>query len=442
MDLLGDSFNLSIMVNLAMEENRMDVLEYHIGQLVENGHDKNVEINSLLHFAATCGYAEAIKWLKAMGANLNSWDNEGRSPVHNACLAGKIESIKCLKELGADIQERNNDGLTPMISAATRGKVDIIKCLYELGANLNTKGGDGKTPMICAAMSGQIESIKCLVALGGDVNAGDDDGRTPMFWAAAIGQIQSIKNLKMLGADVNARDNEGNTPMFLAAITGQVESIEYLDALGADVNAKNNSGQTPIFGAVSAGKLECIKRLKSRGADINIKANNGNTPLIFAENLGDVPEVVEWLCANVENKKQKVTTEKSKKTRIIIGTILQLALTVVFIFLLFNPEIIRPQFTEYLNNIENAWKLLFMMVLPFGIVSVAMGIISLLVLRRCNSLFGLLFIFIMDIVYTIGCVIFFEGGFSISLFLGYLFVNTNIAIPGVILMMVSTSASE
>jgi ankyrin repeat protein/predicted membrane channel-forming protein YqfA (hemolysin III family) len=304
---------LSFFVNLAITQTRIDVMNL----LLANGLDINKKINekinemetssTLLHIAASGGFLEAVKWLLDNGAEIDARDEPNNStPMHYAAQLGRIDVIRFLKERGADIYARNSGDNSPMdIAASISNKTESIKCLKELGADVNVKDKYGETAIHKAAMFGKTESIKCLKELGADVNAKNNDGETPMFSAVKNYQVENIKYLAALGADVNAKNNEGNSILFLATLgeedtEDKTECIKCLAALGADVNAKNNGGLTPIFGAVASGLISTLKCLKELGANMSVESNKGVTPLNFAVNLGDT-KAAEWLRANAKH---------------------------------------------------------------------------------------------------------------------------------------------
>ena len=57
---------------------------------------------------------EVLKVLHELGANMNTPDNEGKTPVWAAAEGGCVEVVKALGELGADIVSTDEDGKTPL----------------------------------------------------------------------------------------------------------------------------------------------------------------------------------------------------------------------------------------------------------------------------------------------------------------------------------------
>jgi ankyrin repeat protein len=70
-------------------------------------------------------------------------DEEGFSSVAQ-------ETVKELVSHGADVNTPDEEGCTPVYRAAEKGHVDVIRALVEHGADVNTPDEEGCTP-VCAA---------------------------------------------------------------------------------------------------------------------------------------------------------------------------------------------------------------------------------------------------------------------------------------------------
>ena len=57
------------------------------------------------------------------------------------------ESLKFLIASGADINTKNSEGKTPLNCACYNDKFNIVKILIENGADINTKNSESKTPL-------------------------------------------------------------------------------------------------------------------------------------------------------------------------------------------------------------------------------------------------------------------------------------------------------
>ena len=60
--------------------------------------------------------------------------------------------IRLLHELGANENTSDNDGTTPVNTAAHGGHCDVIRLLHELGADVNAADDSGRAPVHVAAL--------------------------------------------------------------------------------------------------------------------------------------------------------------------------------------------------------------------------------------------------------------------------------------------------
>ncbi|MDE1153754.1 MAG: ankyrin repeat domain-containing protein [Micavibrio sp.] len=97
----------------------------------------------------------------------------------DAAYAGQTEMAKLLVERGADINSRNNGGNTPLMLAAMHGDVELIRYLSDKGADINAIGSGGWTALFMAAQGGHTEVAKVLLEKGIDFSVKDKAwGRT------------------------------------------------------------------------------------------------------------------------------------------------------------------------------------------------------------------------------------------------------------------------
>ncbi len=87
-----------------------------------------------------------IKDLLAKGANPNYVKNN-RSALEWAVPIHEIQTISALINGGADINSKNRNGATPLMIAITYGRDDVAELLINAGADLTIKDKNGKTAL-------------------------------------------------------------------------------------------------------------------------------------------------------------------------------------------------------------------------------------------------------------------------------------------------------
>ena len=194
--------------------------------LINNGanvHAQDYDNSSPLHYA-TAGRAEdAAKVLLENGANVNVQNIYG-TPLHQVSFAprgvGRLDFANMLIAYGANVNSRNNEGFTPLHKAASSA-VDIAKLLIASGSDVNAKNNDDRTPLHSAALGKSVDGTKLLLANGADVHAKDIEGGTPLHSAVIWNARGGVAKLLLAnGADVNAQGHEDWTPLDSALFEG------------------------------------------------------------------------------------------------------------------------------------------------------------------------------------------------------------------------------
>ena len=86
--------------------------------------------------------------------------------LHTAAEEGNTEEVELLLDRGANIETKDKDGLTPLMIAAKWGKTETVELLLDRGANIETKDKDGLTPLMIAAEWVKTETVELLIKHG------------------------------------------------------------------------------------------------------------------------------------------------------------------------------------------------------------------------------------------------------------------------------------
>ena len=246
-----------------------------------------------IHKATEEGNIEAVKQAIADGADANTKDDDGRTPLHYAANEGHMKIAGLLISKGADLNAKDKIRGTPLHYAAAYEHKEIVELIIAADADLKAKDEEGATPLHNAAFIGNKEIAQLLIAKGADVSAKTANGITTLHSAAGGGQKQIVELLIAKVEDVNAKDVEGYTPLHWAARHGQKQIAELLIAKGADVNAQTDARLTPLHyvGGSAVGSMEVAELLITKGADVNARDNYGDTPLHYSAYARHYPRV-------------------------------------------------------------------------------------------------------------------------------------------------------
>lgn len=155
---------------------------------------------TLLQAAAGSNHPEIIRYLVAEGADVNTPDAMGDTPMHEAAYYGNTEAIDCLFKLKAGLEKRNNEGQTPLHRASMYDRNNpTCACLMQLGANIHARDNDGKMAVHYAAENKNSIFLGYLYHRGANLKAPDKAGLLPrecttdVDTQACIDHLLSIK---------------------------------------------------------------------------------------------------------------------------------------------------------------------------------------------------------------------------------------------------------
>ena len=191
--------------------------------------------------------------------------------VLKAAAAGDIGEIERLAAAGADLNTRDPRGRTPLMVAAHLGYHDAARALIAAGADINLLDKDHYDVITIAAVADDAEMIRIAVAGGGDATqiTSRYDG-TALIAAAHLGHDEVVRTLIESGAPLDHVNNLNWTALIEAIVLGDggqrhTETVRALVAAGADVNLPDGNGIRPLRLALQRGYQAMAEILKNNG---------------------------------------------------------------------------------------------------------------------------------------------------------------------------------
>jgi len=288
------------------------MLDFQLMQAVENGDLSTVEslseqganLNTRdssgltpLMIASGHGNSQMVKLLLDAGADVFAVDSRaGASALHKACQGGNVEVVQLLVEAGAFVDWAVcTTGHTPLMEALWFKCPAIVEYLLEKGAGLNIK------THYCFTLMEHFQYALNVNVVGKDRLLQADKmlqerqksdaeklQRQKLMAAVTSNDITVVKQLIQAGVGVDERYpilngfNDDHTPLLVAAREGYTEIVAELLKAGADINATEPTfGAVPLHKAVYNGHADITEILVEQpGVDINFQgATNGYTPL-------------------------------------------------------------------------------------------------------------------------------------------------------------------
>ncbi|TDP85636.1 ankyrin repeat protein [Halanaerobium saccharolyticum] len=230
-------------------------------------------ITTLMHASRYNNY-EVVKTIIDKDARVNKRDSSGRNAIYYAATYNTDSKIiNLLVENGADVNSKNKKGLTPLMRASAFNNYEVVKALIDHGADINSKTESGFTPILYAAKySNNPEVIDILVENGAEIKGGlFSDVPNPLYQSAKYNNNSEItKKLIKLGANPN--DDYDNSPLIEAAEYNNAEVVKAILESGVDVNYQNSKGNTALHrAAYKAEDPRIIELLLEYGADGTIE---------------------------------------------------------------------------------------------------------------------------------------------------------------------------
>nr|BBD96140.1 transient receptor potential ankyrin 1 [Ambystoma mexicanum] len=249
---------------------------------------------TLLHKSALFDYADLAEYLISMGANMDSLDNESRSPLLLAVTCSAWKTVNLLLSKGANVTIKDQCGrnflhLTVLQPGGFKHLNKDFLQLDTVKALVSDEDYDGCTPLHYACRQGVPGSVNNLLGLNVSLYSKSKDKRSPLHFAACYGRINTCLRLLRDVTDarlLNEGDETGMTPLHMAAQNGHDKIVNMLLKRGALLLSDYN-GWTSLHYATFGGYTRTMQILLDTYMCLIDKVDiNGNTALHLASQEG------------------------------------------------------------------------------------------------------------------------------------------------------------
>ena len=246
---------------------------------------RNLQNESVLHFAARGGHQEAALELLKRGANPNCRDTRGLTPLFVACRHGHMGIVALLLDYNCDVNSQDaQTGKTTLHWAIQHGSLEAVMELLDCGSDPNIKDRNWQTPFMLALSLGRRDILELLLHAGCHVTTTDSSHNTALHLASRDGQTDLIGLLVEAGIGVNIKGDRGLTPLMLASAGGYVSIVGLLLRYGANPDLMDRQRATALMYTIlsTAPDTSCqdiVKILIRANCDLNQSANLRNMAL-------------------------------------------------------------------------------------------------------------------------------------------------------------------
>lgn len=246
--------------------------------------------------------------LRLESVDLNQLRYRGQSPLHISAKQGDLKTLRVLIDHGADVETRDDDGMTPLIRAVASDRSEVVRLLIANSADVRVMLTGGETLLHMAVQQASAPLTQVLLEDGAasQVNRVLGNGVSPLILAALRNDHEGPTLTRFLlrhGANVEAKDPSrfDRSALLLAATTGAIETAEELLQWGADPNTVDSLGGTALVRAMKLSsdrkRLEFVRMLLEHGAETERGHISGKTALEWLFIMRSTPTSKAWVDA-------------------------------------------------------------------------------------------------------------------------------------------------
>ncbi|XP_035110105.1 LOW QUALITY PROTEIN: ankyrin repeat domain-containing protein 7 [Callithrix jacchus] len=190
--------------------------------------------------------------------------------LHRAASLGDLKKLKKYIQVKKyDVNSQDEQYRTPLHLACANGHTNVVLFLIEQKCKINVQDSENKSPLIVAVQCQKEDCANILLNCGADPNLMDFCYNTALHYAVYGQSFSLVEKLLEHKADLEAKNEDGYTPLLLAVIKSNPKMLKFLLDKGADVNAAYNYQRTALIIAVS-GELRCLQRsLLQQGVELS-----------------------------------------------------------------------------------------------------------------------------------------------------------------------------
>ena len=154
--------------------------------LLHNGADPSeiidTEGDTLLHFCAKKGLYDALNILIVAGANIESINTIGLTPLLYSAKHGSIQMVKMLSSFAVEsAKDSYGNGLLHILCQNERFSAEVLKQFIDK-STINICNKLGQTPLMISSQLGNCKKIDILLQNGAEPSMADKSGKTSLFY--------------------------------------------------------------------------------------------------------------------------------------------------------------------------------------------------------------------------------------------------------------------
>eukprot|EP00118_Oscarella_pearsei_P010341 m.63071 g.63071 ORF g.63071 m.63071 type:complete len:1577 (+) comp35139_c0_seq1:79-4809(+) len=212
--------------------------------------------------------SEVVMGLVSVGADLEVFDDRGRTLYLFCCQYGSLRSVELLLAAGCRATVHDKMGKGSFDMAFDGSNLEVVQWLLDQKENVNKQDNNGRTPLFRAVEKSDSRFVSALIAAGADLEVVDCDGMTAFLYCCWKGSVANLEVLVNAGCQTTVTDKNGWGSLHVASDGNNLEVTQWLIDRKENVNKQDNFDKTPLNLAVEKGHFPVALTLVSAGADL------------------------------------------------------------------------------------------------------------------------------------------------------------------------------
>ncbi|XP_067849188.1 NF-kappa-B inhibitor zeta isoform X2 [Heptranchias perlo] len=226
---------------------------------------------SALQVAVAANQHLIVQDLVSLGAQVNTSDRWGRTPLHVIAEKGHVQVLVAIEKGLAlncqhlNLEVTNFDGMTALHCAVLAQN----SVLHELQNKIHQQPLSVEVQELAVKNRSLLDTVKTFLQMGASIETRDrKSGRTPLHLAAEEANVELLRHFLEQPTSlnvVNAKAYNGNTALHVAAgmqdRVCQVNAVRLLMRKGADPSARNLENEQPVHLVPDGARGDEVKRI-------------------------------------------------------------------------------------------------------------------------------------------------------------------------------------
>ena len=244
------SVMLDLLLNIDMNSNKKVIINSYFDKqsillkAFEKGNDKLFLVLEKIeeYLQANPQDGTSIKNLSNI-----KYPHDEKTVLSLAVESRNLEAAKKLLDIGADINSVNSYGITPLIYAISSGDIEMARTLVDSRQSLEVVDAFGNSPLSIALERNPVMA-EILLDGGAEINIDKIKANNSILDLLRINQIELIKKLIDHGLDINNSFQPNQKDEFIAEILKiDPRHMEFFLERGLDLKTQNTQDERPYL---------------------------------------------------------------------------------------------------------------------------------------------------------------------------------------------------